>query len=153
MTAEPHVTPLMPAVVGFVLAGALVLLLGFWVASRPPRVHPQLALLAPRQDTVLHGPIRVQFQTSLPLRLQATGWGSGSYHVHALLDSTELMPAAADLRAIGPNQYEWVLPALEKPQRLQLVWALPNHARLPMGSSSTVRIAPRIASADSQRVW
>lgn len=142
MTAESGRTPLLPTLIGFGLAGALILLLGFWTAIRRASPEPTLILISPRQDTTVPGTLKVLFESNLTLRLQSTGWGSGRYHVHALLDSTELMPAAADIRSLGSNRYEWVLPAPRRPQRLQLIWALPNHARLGTGNSASIRIEP-----------
>ena len=147
----PTRRPLLPVVIGFALAGLFILVLGFW-APRFKHAAPTIALWSPTRDTLVDGPVLVQFETSLPLRLQRTGWGNGNYHVHALLDSVEFMPGAADLRAIGPNRYAWVLPPVTRASRLRLVWALPNHARIAGGSSTTVRIAPRVMSPELSRV-
>ena len=141
--AKSNRAPLLPVVLGFALAGLMILLLGVWSGRREARVPLAIELRSPSRDTTVEGPVRVQFQTTLPLRLGAGGWGSGAHHLHALLDSTELMPGPADLKVIGPNLYEWVLPAPQRTTRFQLVWALPNHARLAAGASDTIRIAPR----------
>jgi hypothetical protein len=151
VSGEHHRSQLFAAVIGFALAGTLILGLGFWVANRPTASLPALSLISPRHDTLVDGPLKVQFETNVTLRLQPTGWGSGRYHVHALLDSTELMPAAGDLKALGSNRYEWIMPAPQRPHRLQLVWALPNHARLATGSSAIIQIAPALMPIPAAR--
>jgi hypothetical protein len=133
---------LLPVVLGFTLAGGLILLLGFFATRRQADVPLALTIRSPARDTLVDGPLRLLFESSLPLRLQSTGWGSGRYHVHVLLDSIELMPGATDIKAVGRGLYEWLIPAPATEHRLQLIWALPNHARVSIGSSQVIRIGP-----------
>ena len=146
MNADTDPKPsLVPIIIGFVLAGVFILGLGFWVSRRQPRDAqvPEIRLLTPATDTTIAGPITVRFQTEADLKLQSTGWGAGRYHLHALLDSTELMPAAADIAPAGDGTFTWTLPAIAAPSALQLKWSLPNHQRLDEGASRVVRISPR----------
>lgn len=134
--------PLWPVVAGFLLAGSLLLGLGFWVAYRTPAPSgpPSLELIQPAGDTSVRGPLHVTFRTGRPLALHPTGWGAGRYHLHMLLDSSELMPAAADIRALGANRYTWRVAKPAQTVRLQLIWSLPNHSRVPTGASRAVRV-------------
>jgi hypothetical protein len=132
-----------PIVIGFLLAGLLLLGLGLWVARRPARVQPRVTLISPARDTTINGPLQLYFESSIPLELMPTGWGNGPYHLHALVDSVEVMAGGTDVRPAGNGRYYWTLPALERPAHVQLVWALPNHGRLGTGASQRVRVAPR----------
>ena len=139
--AAPSRPSLLPAVIGLVLAGALILVLGFWTASRPERAdHPTVDLLQPARDTTVTGPLTLVFRTSQRLNMEPTGWGTGRHHIHVLANGIELMPAAADIRPVGNDRYEWVLTSLPDSVQLQLVWALPNHSRLTAGSSRSVLV-------------
>jgi hypothetical protein len=136
-------TPLYPVVIGFALAGVLILALGFWVARRPDRVAPRVVLISPAGDTAIAGPLELYFESSIPLQLTHTGWGNGPHHLHALIDSVEVMAAASDLRPAGDRRYRWTLTRIERPVTVQLVWALPNHGRLTTGASQVVRVSPQ----------
>ena len=119
----------------------LILVLGFWVSRRPPADdrQPEVRLLSPGADTTSDGSVRLQFQTTRPLELQPTGWGTGRFHLHALVNGVERMPAASDIQALPGGDYQWLLSDLPDSAQVQLVWALPSHQRLPQGAS-----APRV---------
>ena len=139
--AAPSRPSLTPAVIGIALAGALILVLGFWTARRPVRVgHPQVDLLQPGRDTTVSGPLTLVFRSSQRLAMLPTGWGTGRHHVHVLANGVELMPAAADIRPLGNDRYAWVLAGLPDSAQLQLVWALPNHTRQAAGASRSVLV-------------
>jgi hypothetical protein len=138
---------LLPAIIGISIAGALVLVLGFWIAGRPPAGdrRPDVRILAPSSDTTSDGRLLLEFETSQPLELQPTGWGTGRFHLHALVNGVERMPAANDIQARPRGNYSWLLSDLPDSAVVQLVWALPSHQRLTEGSSETrvVRRRPR----------
>ena len=135
---------LLPAVIGILLMGVVILVLGFWVSSRPASVaaHPTVTLISPSQDTSTAGPLTLRFTTSHELELLANGWGTGRYHLHAMMGSRELMPAAADIRRAG-EIYEWTLPAPDQSVQVQLVWSLQNHQRQSDGASRSITITPQ----------
>ena len=140
----PDRPSLLPIVIGFTLAGVFILALGFWAAHRSPGdSHPTIRLLSPSRDTVARGTVTLRFHTSVPLHLQPTGWGAGRFHIHAMVNATELMPGAASIRGLGDRVYEWSIPAPDSAATLQLFWSLPNHARVPAGASQPIRIQPR----------
>jgi hypothetical protein len=95
-----------------------------------------VSLLSPGSDTTTNGSIRLHFQTTRPLVLQPTGWGAGRFHLHALVNGMERMPAAADIVALPDGGYQWLLSDLPDSARVQLVWALPSHQRLTEGASA-----------------
>ena len=138
---------LVPIVLGFLLAGVALLALGFWAASRRAapisESHPSVVLRLPARDTVLDGPITLEFSTSRKLTLLPTGWGTGRYHLHALAGSRELMPGPGDIVSVRANIYRWTLPPISQTVEVRLIWALPNHSRVAGGSSHAVRISPR----------
>ena len=128
----------LPAVIGIGLAGALILVLGFWVSRRQPADdrQPEVSLLSPGSDTTTDGSVRLQFQTTRPLVLQPTGWGAGRFHLHALVNGVERMPAASDIQPLPGGDYQWLLSDLPDSAQVQLVWALPSHQRLTEGASA-----------------
>ena len=130
-------------VIGFALAGVLILGLGFWVSRRPTPAQPSVMLLSPNRDTTFDRELDLHFETSIPLRLLPTGWGNGRYHLHALVDSVEVMAGAQDLQPTGANRFRWTLRGITRPARVQLIWALPNHGRLQTGASAVIRVSPR----------
>jgi hypothetical protein len=135
--------PLLPAIVGITLAALLFLTLGLWTAARRNSTGPRpiVTILAPATDTVTHGgALSLYFQSTVQLRLQPAGWGSGRYHLHALVNGQERMPAAADITSTRDGSYLWRLTDLPDSAAIQLVWALPNHVRLPDGASRIILI-------------
>ena len=149
MTAAPGPDSrpsLFPVVLGFVFAGILLLVIGFWAAQRqknpPTEAPPTLRLLSPAGDTAVTDTLTIQFETGAPLRLGPAGWAAGRYHLHALLDSVELMPAASDIRQLPHGPYIWTIKQAG-PGSLQLIWALPNHARLTENATQPIRLLPQ----------
>ena len=137
---------LLPVVLGFVFAGILLLALGFWAAQRqknpPIQAPPALTLLSPTGDTAVTDTLTIHFETGAPLRLGPAGWATGRYHLHALLDSVELMPAASDIRQLPQGSYTWTITPV-RPGSLQLIWALPSHTRLTENATQPFRLLPQ----------
>jgi hypothetical protein len=140
-----HRPSLLPVIIGISLAGALILVLGFWVSRRQPTSadQPRATLDSPARDTTITGPLQLEFRTEPPIRIQPTGWGTGRHHLHVLVNGVERMPAATDIEALGDTAYSWTLTGLPDSADVQLVWALPNHQRLTAGSSQPVRVHTR----------
>jgi hypothetical protein len=129
-------------VIGFGLAGFLILGLGVWTAKRPPsaRRTPQIQLLQPTRDTVISGALTLRFATDAALALQPAGWGTGRFHIHALVNGVEQMPAPTDIRAAGNREYIWTFSDLPDSAEVVLVWALPDHRRTSEGASHAIQV-------------
>jgi hypothetical protein len=128
--------------VGFLLAGAAVLLIGFLAGQRDSSDTarlPPLHILAPASGDVVTNPVTVRFATPADLRLVSSGWTAGDLHLHLMLDDRELMPAAADIVA-ADTAFSWRLPPVPPgAHRLYLTWAGRHHGNL-MGQSDTITL-------------
>ncbi|HSJ10912.1 MAG TPA: hypothetical protein VK928_13395 [Longimicrobiales bacterium] len=132
-----------PAIIGFLIAGAVILGLGFFgdrFARNDDATLPALAIAAPADGDSLANPVTLSFTSAAPLELHTgMGWMAGELHLHAMVDGAEIMPAAADIRPVGTG-YEWRLPNLDAGERtLYLTWAGRHHGNL-AGTSDTIRI-------------
>ena len=127
-----------PAIIGIGLAALLMLALGLWVSQRAPAENrqPEVRIISPTGDTSTAGSVALVFETTRPLELLPTGWGVGRYHLHAMVNDVERMPAARDVQPLSESQYRWVLFNLPDSARVQLVWATPSHQRLTEGASA-----------------
>jgi len=133
-----------PAIIGFLFAGAVILLLGFFgdrIGTGGDDAPPALRILAPTDSAA--NPVVLRFRTDAPLELHpGMGWMADELHLHAMVDDVEIMPAAADLRAAG-DAWEWQLPPLEPgTHRIYLTWAGRHHGNL-AGDTDTVRVIVR----------
>jgi hypothetical protein len=132
-----------PAIIAFLVAGAVILTLGF-VGSlfrdrEPVERVPALRLLAPAAGDTVDNPVVLRFSTPADLRLGRAGWTAGDLHLHAMAGQREIMPAAADITVAGGG-FSWRLPALSPGEhRIHLTWAGRSHANL-SGPSDTIRI-------------
>ncbi len=132
---------LLPAAIGISVAGAVILVLGFWVSDRSParNAYPSITILSPVSDTTISGALALDFETGTPIEPLPAGWGAGRYHLHALINGLERMPAPADIQALPNGRYRWTLSGLPDSAVVQLVWALPSHQRL-AADASVVRV-------------
>ncbi|HSJ07247.1 MAG TPA: hypothetical protein VK936_11110 [Longimicrobiales bacterium] len=133
-----------PAIIGFLVAGAAILGLGFLAGLRrdagpPADGIPELRILDPGHGDSVTNPVTVRFATSADLRLGRAGWAAGDLHLHAMADGVEIMPAAADV-TVGDGDFAWQLPALPAgDRRLYLTWAGRDHRNI-AGPTDTVTI-------------
>jgi hypothetical protein len=133
-----------PAIIGFLIAGAAILGLGFLAGLRrdagpPDNGIPELRILAPAHGDSVTNPVTVRFATPADLRLGRGGWAAGDLHLHAMADGVEIMPAAADVTA-RDGDFEWRLPALPAGyRRIYLTWAGRDHRNI-AGPADTVTI-------------
>lgn len=135
--------------VGYAIAGAVVLGLGFWVAGRDP-ISPgapevwSLVIYNPESGAVVDHPLTLMIETRAPLELGAQGWVAGRLHPHVLVNGVELMPAAADIEALGDGRYRWRLPTVSRgTHQVQVVWSGPDHAQIPEGASAPITVEVR----------
>jgi hypothetical protein len=140
--ASDPAPPLLPVVLGFILAGALLLVLGLWRGgtSGAPGTStiPALAIVEPTANAVLEQPLVVVFETDR-LALTPSGWLSGDLHLHAHVHGVELMPGAADVEHLGGRRYRWTIRHLPAgAHQIRLLWAGPDHRRIPEGRSAVV---------------
>jgi hypothetical protein len=128
------------AIAGFLLAGAAILVIGFFLDNRAGTgALPPLRILEPATGAVLANPITVRFATPAELRLTSAGWAAGPLHLHLMLDGREVMPAASDIAA-SDSGFAWRLPPLPPGDHdLYLAWAARHHGNLP-GTTDTVAI-------------
>lgn len=135
-----------PAIIGFLIAGAAILGVSFFVSTLPDTSYddvPPLTISSPASGDSVWNPVVVTFRTTGALRLDpGMGWTAGDLHLHAIADSREIMPAAADI--IGADSiYTWRLPDLDSgTHRLYLTWAGRHHGNL-RGMADTVVIHVR----------
>jgi hypothetical protein len=131
-----------PAIIGFLIAGAVILGLGFLAGLRGgggdgDSAVPPLHILAPAHGDTVTNPVILRFYTPAALRIERFGWGAGDLHVHVMADAREIMPAAADIESDG-DAFVWRLPPLDAgPRRLYLTWAARDHRNL-VGIADTV---------------
>jgi hypothetical protein len=146
MTYPPEVSDSRTGtIIAFVVGGLFILLLGIWVASRQPGAEvatpPALRLLEPVDGAVVTLPLELRFHVDAELGVGRGGWGTGPFHLHADVDGFEIMPAAADLAALGEGEYRWTVRGVEAGQRtLRLTWSDPSHRVLEQGASQPVTI-------------
>ncbi|CAN5784526.1 hypothetical protein BH23GEM10_BH23GEM10_04070 [soil metagenome] len=132
-----------PAIVGFLIAGAIILALGFMVGRSDGANDldgvPELSIRSPQPGDTLANPVAVEFVTPAPLELGPAGWVARDMHLHIMVDDTELMPAAADIRPAGAG-FIWTLPPLETgDRRVYLTWAGRHHGNL-RGHTDTIQL-------------
>jgi hypothetical protein len=131
-----------PAIAGFLVAGAAVLLIGFLFGERGPSERaplPPLRILEPASGDVVRHPVTLRFTTPAELRLTRSGWTAGELHLHLMVDDRELMPAAADITA-AETSFSWRLPPLTPgTHRIYLTWAGRHHGNL-AGESDTITL-------------
>jgi hypothetical protein len=106
----------------------------------PDRV-PSLTILAPAPGAMLDHPAELRFDAGATLRPGATGWSAGALHVHLLIGTTEVMPAAGDLTHLGGTRYLWRLPRVGAGEStLRLTWSDANHREIEAGASVPVPV-------------
>lgn len=129
MTPTPRRRPALLTSLLFAAAALLAIAYAGQVASRIRSGNaPQLVVLSPRPGDALNDSLVVRFRTDAPLELTPHGWAAGDLHPHALIDDTEYMAAAADIRSVGAGEYSWRLPASTAGEHtLRLGWAGPDH--------------------------
>jgi hypothetical protein len=149
-----------PAIIGFLIAGAVILGASFLVSTLgdgPDDDVPPLTILRPASGDSVTNPVTITFRTPGRLRLDpAMGWSAGELHLHVMAGGQELMPAAADIEPvatdveqadadIAPSEaaYIWHLPALPAGTRkLYLTWAGRHHGNL-RGQTDTIVVHVR----------
>jgi hypothetical protein len=144
MTDMPPAPPnRTPAIIGFLVAGAVILGASFFVSTRRDDASddiPTLTIAAPASGDTVENPVTVVFRTPGALTFDpAMGWTAGDLHLHAMVGGLEIMPAAADIAA-ADSVYTWRLPTLDTgTHRLYLTWAGRHHGNL-RGLADTVLV-------------
>lgn len=134
-----------PAIIGFLVAGALILAVGFVAGMRDGSSDggvPALTVLGPADGDTVTNPVTLEFTTPAPLRLGTAGWTAGDMHLHLMVGDVEHMPAAADITA-GDTSFAWRLPSLPAgTHRVYLTWAGRHHGNL-QGTTDTLHLHVR----------
>ena len=144
---KPAQKPLGTTVILLLLAGGLLLGIGLWtggndratpVASAQPA---QLTIVEPTDSAQVAAPLEITFATMAPLHITPMGWQSGQLHLHAVIDGTDVMPGALDIRALGQGRFRWRLKTVAAGSHdVRLVWARPDHRAIPEGASQDVAV-------------
>ncbi len=148
--------PLTPTIFFLLLAGVVLLVIGIWTGNndRPSAratAPDSLVITAPADSSEAAAPLEIAFATRAPLRLSPMGWQAGVYHLHAVVDTAQVMPGAMDIRALGQGNFTWrlasVLPGMH---HVRLVWARADHRTIPEGASAeiTVMVNPPAAGQE-----
>lgn len=112
-------------------------------ASVPP--PPVVTLHRPADGEAVSGAFPVEFETGAEMREGPSGWvADGYYHLHAMIDGSELMAAPGQVRRLGGGRYRWTLPPLPPGEhRVRLQWSGPDHRTIAGGGSPEVRVLAR----------
>lgn len=132
-----------PAIVGFLIAGAVILGASFFVSTLDRDGYdavPPIAILEPASGDTVAGPVILTFRTPGALAYDdAMGWMAGELHLHAMVSGQEIMPAAADI-APGDSVFTWRLPTIPAgDHRIHLTWAGRHHGNL-RGQTDTIAV-------------
>jgi hypothetical protein len=135
-----------PAIIGFLIAGAVILGASFFVSTLPDTSWdgvPPLTISSPASGDSVTNPVTVTFRTTDALELDpGLGWTAGDLHLHAMAGSREIMPAATDITA-ADSVFMWRLPDLDTGTHgLYLTWAGRHHGNL-RGTTDTLVIHVR----------
>jgi hypothetical protein len=136
-----------PAVIGFLIVGAMILGASFFVSMLGDDVAyddvPAVRILEPATGDSVTNPVTLTFSTPADLRFDpAMGWSAGDLHPHVMAGGQELMPAAADI-AGQDSVWTWSLPRLRPgTQQIYLTWAGRQHRNL-RGQTDTILIHVR----------
>ena len=138
---EDQPPKIFPVVIGIALTCVLLACLAYAAKLRnaaEATSAPQLLVVAPVAGAAVDSPLVIVFSAELPLDLLPTGWGHGTFHLHASINGVEYMPAASDIVQTG-TEYSWTIPnAPPGPLSLYLGWADHMHRPLQKGMTDTV---------------
>lgn len=104
---------------------------------------PALVILQPAAGDTVDAPLILRFTAGDRLALGPMGWASDQLHLHAYLNDTEVMPAAADIVEEADGVFQWRLSAAAGTARLQLRWAGMSHGAIEAGASEVVPFTVR----------
>ncbi len=104
---------------------------------------PSLVVIAPAAGDTVTAPVALRFTAGNELELGPMGWASGALHLHAWVDGTEVMPAAADIHDAGDGTFVWTLPLEPGNRILQLRWAGMDHGDIEAGASRAIGVVVR----------
>lgn len=135
---EHSTSRLVPVIGAFgVIMIAAGVLIGAVRALGPASVTaeaPSLVVIAPAAGDTVATPIELRFIAGDDLALGSMGWASGALHLHAWVDGREVMPTAADIRALEDGTFVWTLPLAPGNRIVQLRWAGMDHSDIEAGS-------------------
>ena len=104
---------------------------------------PSLVTISPQPGDTVDAPLVVRFTAGNDLTLGGMGWASNDLHLHAYVDGTEIMPAAADIEDAGDGTFLWTLPTEGGSHTIQLRWADMDHGDIQVGASRTIDVFVR----------
>lgn len=104
---------------------------------------PALAIVAPAAGDTVDSPVTLRFTAGDRLALGPMGWASDQLHLHAYVNGTEVMPAAADIEEEADGVFRWTLPVPPGSAQIQLRWAGMSHGAIEDGASAPVPVVVR----------
>jgi hypothetical protein len=138
---------ILPVVIGIALTCVMLAALGY-AASRRNAVNragaPQLTIVAPAEGAAADSPLVIRFTSARPIELRESGWGHANFHLHAVVEHVEHMPAADDIVAVDSLEYQWTIAAAARgAAHFVLGWADQAHRPVLGGASDTMRVIIR----------
>ncbi len=137
--------PLTPMIFFLLLVGVVLLAIGIWTGNGQRRpvatsaAPDSLLITGPADSAQVPAPLDITFSTRAPLRLTPMGWQAGGYHLHAVVDTTQLMPGTMDIRSLGQGDFTWRLASVQPGlHHVRLVWARSDHRTIPEGASDEI---------------
>lgn len=119
----------------FVLA-ALVLTLSSLITGEDGTAPPPIAGISISSG---ESGALLEFEAPPGFGPQTGGWGVDGYHLHAVVGSTEIMPASSAIERAGGDRYRWSLPELRSAGTdLRLRWSDAAHRPIPATTTSPV---------------
>jgi len=142
MSVHPGRRSFAPVLLGIGLTCAFLLLIGYAASKRRALESaqlPRLTITAPAEGDVVDSPLVVHFTSARPIGLQPSGWGYEDFHLHAWINGVQYMPAAADIRQVDSDTYDWTLASIGNGgAQIYLGWSDQAHRERRQSSSDTI---------------
>lgn len=126
------------------IAAAIVIATVQALRSEPPATPasnvPGIVVVAPQNGDTVGAPLAVRFRAGDRLALGPMGWASADLHLHAYVDGTEIMPAAADIVPQDDGSFVWRIPVTPGTRTFEMGWAGMQHGAIPDGASEPVTV-------------
>ncbi len=129
---------------GAMIAAAIGLLLFSGIRSDGAGPQPPaLRLVSPGDGDIVQAPLTLTFLSEVPLTPGPGGWGTGEYHVHAMIDNVEVMAGPSDVVRGTDGHYRWTIPAAGPGKKsIRLFWSDANH--VPVVGEAQAAISVRV---------
>ena len=136
----------LPVITGIGLTCLLLAALGYLANQRGKASRagpPALGIVAPSEGMAIDSPLVIRFTSANPLDLRDSGWGHDKFHLHAVVNGVEIMPAARDIVRADSSHYQWTIGGARGAATFHLGWADQAHRPLRQGATDTVTVTIR----------